>query len=224
MINISRQAMNYSPESYRNLPLIEEFIINNVKGEARRQEIRRVIMEEGIDGIDFNQAKFKLTDDELTTWGKLHPANMGGEYLPDLERHEYEIARIVQDTTTQDVISIRAKYSINGTAEQIIYRICDEYESEFKWSDKVPRVTKKPMAMKDLILMINSAYRVSDECCDIRTGGLVFADREYHCEKGISIKECAQHSQVTSQYYPDLSMWYKSEASEWMQSKKDKQT
>lgn len=39
---------------------------------------------------------------------KFHPSFVGGEYLPDYKANEVQIARIELQSTTTDVISIRA--------------------------------------------------------------------------------------------------------------------
>ena len=57
-------------------------------------------------------------------WGRLHPSNMGGEYLPLLRKGEVEIARISLQSVTADQISIRAR----RLSKRIGYRIVDEYE------------------------------------------------------------------------------------------------
>jgi len=41
--------------------------------------------------------------------GAIHPSFMGGEYLPGYRRNEVEIVRIELDSTTSDVISLRAR-------------------------------------------------------------------------------------------------------------------
>ena len=51
---------------------------------------------------------------------------MGGNYLPDTEEGEVEIARIEIASTTFDVTSLFAKQS-NG---RILYRVVDEYEGD----------------------------------------------------------------------------------------------
>ena len=48
---------------------------------------------------------------------------MGGEYLPDQEDGEVEIARIEIDSTTADVTSVYASL----TDTEIHYRVVDEY-------------------------------------------------------------------------------------------------
>ena len=53
----------------------------------------------------------------------IHPSFMGGEYLPDYGRDEVEIARIELDSTTSDVINVRAQ----PRGKRIRYSVCDEY-------------------------------------------------------------------------------------------------
>ena len=50
---------------------------------------------------------------------------MGGEYLPDYLPEEVEIARVAMESTTADVISIRAFMEADNL---IHYRVVDEYE------------------------------------------------------------------------------------------------
>ena len=80
---------------------------------------------------------FDLIEDELigaevsydlrNSLGAIHPHLMGGEYLPSYLEGETEIARIELQSTTSDVISIRAR----GQDGIIHYRIVDEYNGEF---------------------------------------------------------------------------------------------
>ena len=51
---------------------------------------------------------------------------MSGEYLPDFDGDEVEIARVTLASVTGDVISIRAR----GQHALIHYRIVDEYEDQ----------------------------------------------------------------------------------------------
>jgi hypothetical protein len=52
---------------------------------------------------------------------------MGGEYLPDYEQGEVEIARLVLASTTQDVYSVRARW----VGSVLRYHIVDEYETDW---------------------------------------------------------------------------------------------
>lgn len=68
-----------------------------------RGESDRCPIDEGI--LD-EKADQGFIDNLTNFWG---PSWMGGEYLPDSEPGEVEIARIVLQSTTMDVFSIRAR-------------------------------------------------------------------------------------------------------------------
>jgi hypothetical protein len=50
-----------------------------------------------------------LDTDTRVSLGRIHPSFMGGEYLPNYDRSEVEIARIEFESTTCDVFSLRAR-------------------------------------------------------------------------------------------------------------------
>lgn len=56
----------------------------------------------------------------------MHPKFMGGEYLPDRNSGEVEIARITIASTTRDVTSVYAKRG----KHRIYYRVVDEYNGD----------------------------------------------------------------------------------------------
>src|SRR5262249_4767409 len=64
-----------------------------------------------------------VTEAERVALGQHHPALMGGEYLPGYQDEEVEIARVSLQSTTGDVISIRARRDRGA----IRYRVVDEY-------------------------------------------------------------------------------------------------
>jgi hypothetical protein len=62
-----------------------------------------------------------LDQQERQSLGAIHPTFMGGEYLPNYGRSEVEIARIELESTTYDVISLRAR----PVGTRIKYRLVD---------------------------------------------------------------------------------------------------
>ena len=56
---------------------------------------------------------------------------MGGEYLPGYRRNEVEIVRIELDSTTSDVISLRAR-PIGRKRPRIVYTLVDEHQTELR--------------------------------------------------------------------------------------------
>ena len=84
--------LDYRPASYFWALDTNVLLPSGISGEARRKLFRARI-EAGStvhDGLDT-----ELLDKALReAWGRLHPANMGGEYLPPRRKGEVEIARI----------------------------------------------------------------------------------------------------------------------------------
>ncbi len=71
-----------------------------------------------------------------------------GEYLPDLLPREVEIARIVLQSATGDVVSVRARRS-DGVIE---YRVVDEYETLFTFQ---PQLSQEPLTLEEIITLID---------------------------------------------------------------------
>jgi len=67
--------------------------------------------------------KDSLDDEARNRLGQIHPTFMGGEYLPNYRRCEVEIARITLESTTSDVIRLRAR----SVGSRIKYQLVDEY-------------------------------------------------------------------------------------------------
>jgi hypothetical protein len=65
-----------------------------------------------------------MSSDEIKALGSIHPMFMGGNYLPETNTDEVEIARIELNSVTYDVTCVFARFQ-NGT---IYYRVVDEYE------------------------------------------------------------------------------------------------
>ena len=89
-------------------PINPERFISNVKGavlkarletlskEGRHQEVASLLGQEGISPADIKALE------------RVHPMFMGGNYLPDTEDGEVEIARIEIASTTRDVTCVFA--------------------------------------------------------------------------------------------------------------------
>lgn len=98
----------------------------SIKGAERRRLVQQAF-EQGTEG----EIPPELLQSAVPDWlrqflGRMHPAMMGGEYLPDCAEDEVEIARITIASTTQDVTCVYAKR--DGTS--ISYRVVDEYNGD----------------------------------------------------------------------------------------------
>ena len=82
---------------------------------------------------------------------------MGGEYLPNRQETEVEIARINIDSTTSDVTSVYAKAGKN----RIYYRAVDEYNGD-TLSEKRTRTSKRPLTLGELIEFFLGAWHLNE--------------------------------------------------------------
>ena len=198
--------MDYRPESYWDCSQ-EGF--TNIKGEVRRKVLFGAMETGNLEILSGSLLSDELSNEERRFVGSLHPSFMGGEYLPGYRVNELEIARVSLESVTADVISFRACMLDNG---KIAYRIVDEYETEFSC---LPATSKQPLAMGELISLIDSVERVGEPDA---IPGLTsyFRDLNYYYDNTVeNLKILVHFVHVTSLYYPDLERWYEEEAWEW---------
>ncbi len=110
-----------------------EAALRNVKGRNRRETIRDYHSNGFLLALSDNLLRDTLEEDRRESLGLIHSSFMGGEHLPDYSRHEVEIARIELQSTTSDVISIRAR----PRGKRIEYSVCDEYQVESRLPQKL---------------------------------------------------------------------------------------
>lgn len=201
MPNQGDYNLEFRPESYWAFGNPQQAILANVKGDLRREMIR-ILLAAG-EPVAAELLDESLPDDLLAAFGRLDPAFMGGEYLPNHKRGEVEIARITLESVTQDVYSIRARHS----GDRIRYRIVDEYESKWTW---LPQSSKRPLAMTQLVEMIDRAE------CD-GEGPPDFTDylRNWIIQWDDNSEVARDFVTVSSEFYPELEAYYAEKAREW---------
>ena len=134
---------DFRPESFwasASNPL--EAILRNVKGRNRREMIRDYHAAGKLDEVCGDLLNDSLDVGCQEKLGKIHPSFMGGEYLPNYQPHEVEIARIELQTMTSDVLSLRAR----GSRRRIKDRLVDEYETEYGLP---PETSRRPFSLRD---------------------------------------------------------------------------
>jgi hypothetical protein len=140
----------------------------------------------------------------------IHPSFMGGEYLPAFAPNETEIARVELDSTTSDVISVRARWE----DDCYWYFVVDEYENEFN----VPvESSTEPFTLRELIEFLNGAKEVNEP-----TTGLATLYAEVNIECGSSLEDMLNFQSVSSDVYPELEAYYEKYIPEYLsQFRKD---
>ena len=184
--------LDYRPGSYFWALDTNVLLPSGISGAARR-ELFCARIEAGVtahDGLDA-----ELLDKVMReAWGRVHPSNMGGEYLPPLRKGEVEIARISLESTTADQISVRAR----RVRERILYRVVDEYMESSTYACH-PASSAFPLCLRDLIGLMETASE----------GGSIIFPILAMCSRDSRSDELATFITVGSDFYPELGRYYR---------------
>jgi hypothetical protein len=202
-INYDFQPISYwSPAAN---PL--DVALRNVKGRNRREMIRDFYTEGNLEALCDELLSDTLEGEVRDSIGRIHPSFLGGEYLPNYTRHEVEIARIELESTTSDVISIRAR----PRGKRIEYSVCDEYESEFTLPQ---RTSSHPFSLRKLIWFLDDVeHREFDPSWN--RFGFVLSYNQCNLDCGCPLEELKNFTHVTSDFYPGLSVHYAKTVADW---------
>ena len=140
----------------------------------------------------------------------MHPALLGGEYLPDYRIGEVEIARVTMASTTQDVISVRA-YPLRAG---IGFRVVDEYNSIFTIN---PAFAKRSLSLRQLVPLIDTAK--GDKHGPI---GLGIIQINFECSE-LPAESFADFMEFTSEFYPGLSAHYWFATQRWVEQNRGRE-
>ena len=189
--------LDFVPEDYFKARDLGAALPSDIKGQARR-ELARQAAAEGRE-LPAELLAPELTEAARRQWGAIHPALMGGEYLPSLEKEEVEIARITLASVLGDTISVRARRE----GHDIRFSIGDEYGTEYIVESESDR---KPLELRQLIAMLDGADR------DL---GAVLTPAASQLECGTSIEEARHFVRVESDFYPQLGAYYDARLERW---------
>ena len=161
----------YRPESYfwaydNNIKLASD-----IKGAERKAMYERALKSGDIHLANAIISETELTHEQRKAQSSIHPAWMGGEYLPNREAQEVEIARITIASTTQDVTCVYAKRG----ASRIYYRVVDEYEG--MTLDESTRTSIRPLTLIELFDFFIKGW---DLFCCLEAN---FGEHGYHREE-----------------------------------------
>jgi hypothetical protein len=176
-----------------------------VKGSARRGTAD-VVADPGFrphpEDLLFQES---LSEPDRQSRAAAHPGPMGGEYLPDLERHEVEIARIEMSSDTGDVISVRAR----PVGDHIGYLVVDEEDDGTPLTCR-PETPRRPLSMAELIALIDGIEG------DEESPGVTNTVRNRLVDSETDLEEAAEFVSVSSDFYPDLHAHDDAEAEDWL--------
>ena len=202
-------SFTFRPESYWEDPDPLAAILRNIKGSNRRKMITDYWNAGKIGELDPAHLEDSTEPGLRQFLESLHPTFMGGEYLPDLLPTEVEIARIELQSTTADVISIRARRQPGD--ELIHYRIVDEYETTFSIT---PETSEHPLSLGELVQLI-------DTVDGGEYGGLALCYNEQNLSEWTNAESLRHFTTVESAFYPALFDHYDGIHEEWMMKNLD---
>ena len=186
--------LGYRPESYFWPITHETHRIAAIKGERRRNLIRAAFDADAVTPLDEHYATPVLDEQDRRALGSLHPSFMGGEYLPNRQDTEIEIARINIDSTTSDVTSVYAK----AGKSRIYYRVVDEYNGD-TLSDKHTRTSKRPLTLAELVEFFLGAWSLKD----VLEGN------------DLDLEGAHDFTHPSSEFYPQFSAAIRAKINEW---------
>lgn len=145
--------LGYRPSSYFWPLGLEKHLLARVKGAKRKAALKNLIASGRLDEVPEFLAQSSLSEEDRQAIGRLHPMFMGGEYLPDLDKTEIEIARISIRSTTGDVTSLYARRG----KERIRYRVVDEYGGD-TLDGVTCRTSANPLSLGELYRFFTDAW------------------------------------------------------------------
>ena len=194
---------DFCPTSYWDDTSVEQAVLRGVKGKHRRKVLSKALAEGKFEKVSEEIQSAEISNELRDRLGQIHPSLMGGEYLPSYQREETEIARIELESTTSDVISIRARWE-DG---QIHYRVVDEYDTEF---DCKPDRSDGPLSLDEFIRFIDAI-----SCQDL-SGPFSLAYNQLNAEGGTRRRRLRHFTSIDSDVYVQLSGHFESVFADWV--------
>lgn len=147
----------FRPSSYFWPLGLEKHLLSRIKGAERKAALQRLVDSGRLDAVPYYLAKSALAPEERRAFGRLHPAFLGGEYLPDLTGNEVMIARVTIASVTQDVTCV---YARRGKG-RVRYRVVDEYGGD-TLCGRGKRTSIRPLTLGQLMSFFMETWSVFD--------------------------------------------------------------
>ena len=201
--------LSYRPDTYWPDSLTPEQLLSRIRGQQRQQIARELYETSGFTALNEFLVKEGLAEAERAAWGAVGPWNMGGEYLPELDAGEIEIARISMDSTTGDQISVRARQHEGS----IRYRIVGEYEDEEGMRLILSfDSSEQPLTLGRLMELIDGACIPGH----VYSGGILTSSWEMTAEFSSDEDEIVSFLSLSSPFYAQIEACYRELAEDWL--------
>jgi hypothetical protein len=200
--SLSEIDLNFRPKGYFWPLNLSTHVVSSIKGVQRKAYVKEMFGEGREGELPPITIQSALPPDLRRATGAMHPSLMGGEYLPDQQENEIEIARITIASTTSDVTSV---YALRGNGD-IQYRAVDEYEGD-TLSDQTVFNSKLPLTLGELADFFLGAWDL------IGVLEMNFESNRYPADEVRSFFE------ASSEFYPDFQVLIGQRVETWLQQK-----
>lgn len=136
--------LDFRPGTYFRPQRLEQYLLSRVKGAVLKKRLRALFREGRHAEATLLLGPEGIPEDDAKALEAIHPMYMGGNYLPNMDEGEVEIARIRIASTTYDVTSAYARRE-DGV---IRYRIVDEYGGD-TLSGTTEMTSDKPLSLRE---------------------------------------------------------------------------
>lgn len=176
--------LHYRPKTYFRPERLEKYLLSKVKGAVLRRTLRALFMEGRHAEVRQLAQDLAFSASDRAALEAFHPMFMGGNYLPDTEDGEVEIARISINSTLSDVTSVYARIE-----EGIIYyRVVDEYGGDTLRNPSEVQTTQ-PMTLGEITDFFLRAWPL-----------IMVLEMNY----GSDVERALGFFSADSSFYPDL--------------------
>jgi hypothetical protein len=182
--------LSFRPASYFGPVRLDDHVTSKITGHVRQRLVKDAL--DAAEEVPPELLNGTLDSATLEAVTSLHPSLLGGEFLPEHEAGEVEIARISLASTTSDQVVVRAR----RVGQRIRYSVHDEYNGEFINPKCRPRSSKRPLTLRQLTDLIDSAYDLYD-VIDMN----IF-------DGGADVRDMANFVTASSAFYPQLEGLY----------------
>ncbi len=196
---------------YWDPPDAVALVTHRVAGDLRRRALILAMQgdREVADTLTPEDWQEFLTPDRRAEMGAIDPGLLGGEFLPRYATGQTEIARIVTDSFTRDIVSLRARLDAHG----IHYSAYDEYPEAELPPVIAPRLsTEGALTFGEMIAWVRGFesgwHPVPNDLFD--------AWRDGQVEAGRSLAEARDFVWIESPFYPQLREYFERRADRWL--------
>lgn len=149
--------LDYRPRTYFRPRALEAHLLSQVKTTALRRTLQQLFAQGRHDQVRDLLTKRRLSEHDRALLETFHPMFMGGNYLPEEEDGEVEIARVNLRSTTYDATCVYAR-SEDG---RIRYRVVDEYGGDTLQGPAEAR-SDQPMTLREFADFFFRAWPLID--------------------------------------------------------------